>query len=197
MVARRIVAVLWVLVAAVAAVGHVWGVPLAIVGAWFGALVVLGGSGSSVQARRDERLERPRLYRVTAAVAFVVPLAGALLAVVPGHDDLVALFAAYFAIVALLQYRALVARGPRAAPLAMCVAVLLWIPFCFPLMFVGCKCGGYVPPPRHWTHDAVPVVLLATLLLDAVLCAAAVVSFAHEEALPVARLRTGSSGPAL
>src|SRR6185312_10080612 len=141
-------------------------VPLAIVGAWFGALLVLAGSGSSVLARSDERLERPRIYRAAAGLAFAVPLAGALLATVPHHDDLATLFAPYFVIVALLQYRALVSQGPRAAPLAMCVALLLWLPFCFPLM-LGCKCYRYDPPPPNWTHPAVGLLLLATLLLGA------------------------------
>ena len=189
MLARHVVAGLWLTLVAAAALGHAFGQPLVLVGAWFGALLVLGGSGSSVLARTEERLERPRLYRAVAALAFAVPLGGALLATAPHHDDIATLFAPYFAIVALLQYRALVATGPRAAPLAMCVALLLWLPFCFPLA-LGCKCYRYDPPPPHWTEVAVPLVLLATLLLAALQCAAALVSFAHEEALPEARLTT-------
>ncbi len=192
MTARRVVAALWLSLAAAAAIGHAWEIPLAVVGAWFGALLVLGASGSSVRAHADERLERPLLYRATAALAFAVPVAGALLATVPGHDGLAALFAPYFVVVALLQYRALVANGPRGAPLAMCVALLLWIPFCFPLALMGCKCCGWVPPPPHWTKTAVPLVLLATMALDAVLCAAALLSFAHHDDVPEARLTTGS-----
>ena len=190
MTARRVVAALWLSIAAAATIGHVWDVPLAIVGAWFGALLVLAGSGSSVRARGDERLERPVLYRATAAVAFAAPLAGALLATVPHHDDHATLFVPYFSIVALLQYRALVANGPRAAPLAMCVAVLLWLPFCLPLT-MGCKCYRYDPPPPHWTETAVPLALFTTLVLDAVLCAVALLSFAHrDDDLPEARITT-------
>ena len=190
MTARRVVAAVWLLLAAAAALGHVCNMPLAVAAAWFGALLALGGTGSSVKLRPDERLERPALYRATAALAFVVPVAGALLATVPGHDGIAELFAPYFVIVAILQYRALVANGPAAAPLAMCVAVLLWLPFCFPLMFMGCKCCGWVRPPPNWTFEAVPVALLTTMLVDAVLCAVALLSFAHHEAVPEARLTT-------
>ncbi len=190
MTARRVVAALWLSLAAAAAIGHAWDVPLAVVAAWFGALLVLGASGSSVQARGEERLERPRLYRAVSALAFAVPAGGALLATVPGHDGLAALFAPYFAVVALLQYRALVASSPRGAPLAMCVALLLWLPFCFPLAFMGCKCCGWMPPPPHWTKTAVPLALFATMALDAVLCAAALLSFAHRDDVPEARLTT-------
>ena len=100
------------------------------------------------------------------------------------------------AIVALLQYRSLVAHGPRAAPLAMCVALLLWLPFCFPLA-LGCKCYRYDPPPPHWTEIAVPLVLLATLLVAALQCAVALLAFAHRDGVPEARLTTGSSSLAL
>lgn len=187
MTARRVVAALWLSLAATAAIGHAFHVPLAVAGAWFTTLLVLGATGSSVKVRAEERLERPRLYRATAAVAFVVPISGALLATVPGHDGLAELFAPYFVIVAMLQYRALVADGPSAAPLATCVAVLLWLPFCLPLM-LGCKCCGYVPPPPHWTELAVPAALFTTMVVDAVLCAVALVSFAHSDDLAEARL---------
>lgn len=190
MTARRVVATLWLSLVAATLAGYELREPLVLVGAWFGALLVLGASGSSVKARGEERLERPRLYRAVAAIAFVVPVAGALLATVPHHDDVATLFVPYFSIVALLQYRALVANGPRAAPLAMCVAVLLWLPFCLPLT-MGCKCYRYDPPPPHWTETAVPLALFTTLVLDAVLCAVALLSFAHrDDDLPEARITT-------
>jgi hypothetical protein len=190
MTARRVVAGMWLSLVAATLVGYELREPLVLVGTWFGALLVLGASGSSVKARGDERLERPALYRAVAAIAFVVPVAGALLATVPGHDDIATLFAPYFAIVALLQYRALVATGPRPAPLAMCVAVLLWLPFCFPLM-LGCKCYRYDAPPPSWTETAVPLALFTTLVLDGILCAVALLSFAHrDDELPEARITT-------
>jgi len=190
MTARRVVAGMWLSLVAATLAGWELREPLVIVGAWFGALLVLAGSGSSVKARREERLERPRLYQAVAAIAFVVPVAGALLATVPHHDDLATLFAPYFAIVALLQYRALVATGPRPAPLAMCVAILLWLPFCFPLL-LGCKCYRYDPPPPGWTEAAVPLALFTTLVLDGILCAVALLSFAHrDDDLPEARITT-------
>jgi len=191
MTARRVLAAMWLVLVATAAIGDAIGEWRVLVFAWFAALALLGGSGSSIKAERDERLERPRLYSAIAAVGFAIPLAGALLTWVPHHSDLCTLLAPYFVLSAWLTYRALVARGPRPALLAMCTSLLVWPPF---MVFVamGCKCGHEHMPPPHWTEGAAWLALLATQLWNAVTVAASLVSFARrKEFAPEARLRAG------
>src|SRR5881628_3035910 len=137
MTARRVLAVAWIVLVAVAAAGHVAGSGVALAGAWFGALLLLAGSGSTVKAQHDERLELPRLYRGVAAVGFAIPLGAALLTWVPHHSEWSTVLSLYFFIIAWLAYRALVARGPRAAPVALAVSLLTWLPFTV-LLCMGC-----------------------------------------------------------
>jgi hypothetical protein len=188
MTARRWLAAVWIVLAATAAVGHVADVPLAIVGAWFGALLMLGGTGSTAKAQADERLERPRTYRTVAAIGFAIPLGAALLTWVPHHADWTTILSPYFVLVAWLAYRAVVARGPRPAMLAMTVSLFAWLPFMV-LMCIGCKCARYDPPPPHWTETVSWLALLATQLMNGLTVAAALISFARRtEEVPEARL---------
>lgn len=188
MTARRWLAAVWIVLVLIALIGHLADLPLAIVGAWFGALMMLGATGSTVRAQRDERLERPRAYRIVAAVAFVIPLGAALLTWVPHHSDWSTALSPYFALVAWLAYRALVARGPRPAMVAMTVSLLAWLPFMV-LLGLGCKCGHHVEPPIHWTETVSWLALLATQLMNGLAVAASLVSFVpRTDEVPEARL---------
>jgi hypothetical protein len=188
MKARRVCAGIWLSLVAVALLGDLGDQPIVIVFAWFGGLLMLGGTGSTIRAEATERLERPRLYRAVAAVAFVIPMATALLVELPTHSAWTTILAPYFAIVAWLQYRALVARGPRPALVAMCVSLLLWLPEML-FLGMGCKCGHYIAPPVHWTEPVTWAALIVSQLVNAVLAATALVSFARRtEELPEARL---------
>lgn len=188
MTARSWLAAMWFVLVATAAIGHLADVPLAIVGAWFGALLMLGGTGSTAKAQPEERLERPRAYRAVAAIAFAIPLGAALLTWVPHHADWSTLLAPYFVLVAWLAYRALVARGPRPAMLAMTVSMTAWLPFMI-FLGMGCKCHRFDPPPPHWTEDVSWLALLATQLMNGLTVAASLVSFARRtEDVPEARL---------
>jgi hypothetical protein len=189
MTARRWLAAAWVLVVATAAIAHVADLPRALVGAWFGALILAGGSGSTVKAERLERLELPRLYRGVAAIAFAIPLGAALLTWVPHHSEWSTVLSPYFVLVAWLAYRALVARGPRPAMLALTISMLAWLPLMI-FLGMGCRCGHYVAPPVHWTETMSWLALLGTQLMNGLTVATSLVSFVRRtDEMPEARLQ--------
>lgn len=182
---RRALAIVWFLLVAGAFASWL-AEPLLLAALWFVALVLLGVTSRISRPRGDERLELPAAYRAVAAVAFAVPLAGALLSQLPHASDVSALFAPYFALMAWLGYRAMVARGPYRALLATTVGVLVWLPFTVLLGF-GCKCGPYRPP--HWTELATLRLLLAVQLVNGFTSAVALLAFQpRNEWLPEARL---------
>jgi hypothetical protein len=107
---------------------------------------------------------------------------------VPHHADWSTLLAPYFVLVAWLAYRALVARGPRPAMLAMTVSMTAWLPFMI-FLGMGCKCMHYTPPPPHWTETMSWLALLATQLMNALTVAASLVAFVRRtEDVPEARV---------
>lgn len=173
MTAGRSLAAVWVLLVATAAIGHVADAPLAIVGAWFGALLVLAGSGSTVKAQHDERLERPRVsdrrgHRVRGPAR-------------SGAAD--------------------VGAAPRSLEhRALTVSLLAWLPFT--VLGMGCKCGHYVEPPIHWTETVSWLALLATQLMNGLTVATSLVAFARRtDEVPEARIqgpwRITPSSPAM
>ena len=127
-----------------------------------------------------------------AAVAFAIPLGGALLSWVPLHADWSTALSPYFLLVAWLAYRALVARSPRPALLALAVSLLAWLPFVL-FLCMGCKCRYYEPPPPHWTEGVSWLALLATQLMNGVTVAASLLAFARRpEDVPEARVHQGA-----
>ena len=195
--ARRWLAAVWIALVATAAVGHVADVPLAIVGAWFGALVMLGGTGSTAKAQADERLERPRTYRAVAAIGFAVPLGAALLTWVPHHAD----WATMLSPTSCSSRGSRIERSSPAAELAMLamtISLFAWLPFMV-LMCIGCKCARYDPPPPHWTETVSWLALLATQLMNGLTVAAALdlVRRRTEEAARGAPARAAHHGAGL
>ena len=163
--------------------------PLGVVGAWFAALPLNVITGRAARPTGDERLDLPLAYRAAALAAVVVPLAGALLATVPGASFTSQVCVPYFALIAFFGYRALVARGPRRALAVATAASLAIVPCLFvaALGSMGCKCGPYRPP--HWTEHASLLALLASLLVSMALAGVAVAAFRPRDlALPEARI---------
>jgi hypothetical protein len=153
---------------------------------WFSALLLLAASSALARPRTEERLHLPIAYRTVAAVAFALPLAGALLTQVPHASGVCMLFAPYFLLMAWLGYRTLVARGAHRALLMTTIGLLVWLPFCVPMAF-GCKCGPARAP--HWTEIATVRILLATQLVNGLLSAVALLAFQpRTEWLPEARV---------
>lgn len=190
MEARRACAFAWTLVVALAVFAWIGAVPLAVVAAWLFALPVIFCTSRATRGAHDERLDLPLAYRTAAGAALAVPLAGALLAVVPGHSDISSLFAVYFMAVAFFAYRAVVATGPRRALAAMTTAQLLGVPFLFlaALASMGCKCGPYRREPP-WTDRWTLVAFLVTQLVAAIAAGVAPIAFhPRDEDMPEARL---------
>jgi hypothetical protein len=186
---RRVLATAWLVVVALAVTAGLVGQPLALFGLWFAALMLLAMSSAIARPQREERLELPLAYRTTAAIAFALPLAGALLTQVPHASGVTYLFAPFFVLMAWLGYRTLVARSAYRALLTTTFGLLVWLPFCVFLGF-GCKCGH--PPPPHWTELATLRILLAIQLVNGFASAVALLAFApRPDWLPEARVRAG------
>jgi hypothetical protein len=183
---RHVLAIAWGVLVLAALTSWLARQPLALFGLWFATLMLLTLSSALARPQTDERLELPVAYRAAAAVAFALPLAGALLSQVPHASGVSSLFAPYFALMAWLGYRTLVARGSHRALFATTVGILVWLPFCV-FLGVGCKCGP--PKPPHWTELATLRILLATQLVNALTSAVALLAFQpHAEGLPEARV---------
>lgn len=185
---RRVLATLWLVMVATALIGGLAHEPVAVACAWLVGIVVLPFTGALAAARAEERLELPVAYRAVAAIAFAVPLAGALLVEAPDPSGESYLFAPYFVIMALLGYRVLVARGPRRVLRTTVVSLLAWPPLGV-FLFMGCRLQGFVPPPPHWTAIATERLLLLTQVVNGALCAVALLAFApRHELVPEARV---------
>jgi hypothetical protein len=185
---RRALAIAWMSLVATAIVGHLAHEPIAVLFAWFTALMLTPFTTALGDTRADERLELPVSYRAVAAVALALPLAGVLLLEVPDASAESYLFAPYFAVMAIVGYRVLVARGPRRALRATVLSLLVWPPFAM-FLFMGCRCGHVVPPPPHWTELASEGLLYLTQVVDGALCAVALLAFApRHELVPEARI---------
>ena len=185
--ARRIVCMsLWAitLVMAIAGIALEHGMLLLL--SWGGAVTMLLVTVAVAKPRRDEQLVRPLLYRTTTGAFLGVALAGGLLALVPDASEQSRVFGAFFAVAAILAYRAVIARGPKAAMVAVAICVFTWIPFVAVTM-VGCRCRKFIPPP-HWTEEG--SVLAMQVLVHALPVLAAIALFCfvpRDSELPEAR----------
>lgn len=183
---RRFCAALWLCVFGAAAAGAVIGDGRASLAAF--GLAVLASLLTVVMAKpgHDERLMVPVGYRVATGAVLGAALAGAALALLPGACEASKVTGVFFGLAAVLAYRAVVARGPRAAVVAVIVAMWSWIPFAF-VAFCGCR-GGYRGAAR-WSEIASSVTLHAFLLLLPIAAAAALLAFApRRDELPDARV---------
>jgi hypothetical protein len=188
MEARRACAFVWSILVALALISWVGAAPLGVFAVWVLALGAIFFTSRATRNAIDERLDRPLAYRTAAAVALAVPLAGALLVVVPGHSYITSLFAVYFVFIAVLAYRALVATGPRAALATLTAAQLLAVPFVFLGAIASMGCKLHHPPPP-WTDRWTLVACLVTQLFAMIAAGVAPICFhPRDEHLPEARL---------
>jgi hypothetical protein len=169
---RRVCAVLWLGVLATALGGFVS--PMLYITAFLGAFMMMVMTVMTSRIRRDEQLRHPLAYRLAAGTLLVVTLVGVAIGLWPGARDTSQLLAVLFGIVALLAYRAFVARGPSHAMFVVAVTMFLWIPFAF-LSLLGCHRPGYVTP---WSTTASLQVLQIMVLMLPVLAVAALLAFA-------------------
>ena len=165
------------------------GAPQALLALWFVSLPVIFCSSRVTRGATDERLDLRLAYHVAAAAALAIPLVGALFAAVPGHSAVTTIFAGYFGLVALVGYRAVVARGPRRALAVVTITHLMAVPFLFvaAIASMGCKCGRWREPP--WTDRATLLACLLAMLFAMILAAVALIAFhPRDEGMPEARL---------
>ena len=164
---RTVCAALWLVVLLAAVLGLGGGDGALILLAWLAALVLTVATVGLARLSRDEVLFHPHAYRVMAGLLFGLALAGAALALVPDATDTSQLFGVWFGVMAICTYRAVLARGPRAAMMAVAIGVCSWLPFAF-VTLVGCKCRRFAYVV-HWselaTHEVVKLLLLALPVL--------------------------------
>lgn len=172
---RRFCAVLWGFVFAFGGVATAFsdpmGVTLSILAAFVATLLTLGMGKPTI----NERLDRPHLYRAVTGTFLAVALFGVVLGVLPHANDTTKTLAMYFGLVALLAYRALVATGPRAALVAVTLAMITLAPVAL-VSFVTFGCRYDAPRPT-WTAAASVYTLEAVLLLLPALAIAALLAF--------------------
>jgi len=184
---RTSLAVLWASATCCGAIGRAFDVPLWELAAWFAAVALLVATVVVARFAREETLVRPLVYRAAAVAWLAVALAGFAIGFAPGATDISEVYILYFAIMMILAYRAVVARGPRPAMLAVTVSLFAWLPLgALTLM------GGH---PRH--PRPTPVMTVATntalagvLLLAGLVATAALVSFRSADGLPTATARS-------
>jgi hypothetical protein len=172
---RGFCAALWGFVLAFGGVATMFsdtmGVTLSVLAAFIATLLTLGMGKPTI----NERLDRPRLYRAVTGAFLAIALFGVVLAAVPGANDTTKVLAVYFGLVALLAYRAVVSSGPRAAVVAVTLAMITLAPIGFvSLLTCGCR-RDYQPPP--WTEAASLYTLEVMLLMLPVLAIAALLAF--------------------
>lgn len=164
--------------------------PLGVACGWLFSLPMLLVTGRSLKRADSETLMWPLAYRAAAGALLALAIAGALLATVPEASGISSLFAAYFLVIALLAYRAFVARRPITAVSVAAATQLLALPFGFlaALASMGCKCGHYYRP-SPWTDRATMLAWLGSELLALSLMAIAPVAFRpRDERVPEARI---------
>lgn len=153
--------------------------------AFFGALVLMAVTVWAARVTREEVCTMPFAYRGVMATLFAVALGGVIIGVLPDTRDTSQLLAILFGVVALLAYRGLVSRGPRAAIVAVAIILVLWLPFGFLALF-GSHHPHKVPP---WTTVASLRCLAMILVLLPATAAVTLFSFRpRSDVLPAARL---------
>lgn len=187
---RRGCSIAWAVLIVVAVLSGVLDQPGIDVIVWFLGLPLLLLTARALRNATDERLHRPVLYYVTVGALLALSVGGALLATVPGASDISTLCAFYFAPLAWLAYRALVARDPGRA-FAVAALVQVFAPLFLVVAAIasmGCKCGAHHAPP--WTDGATLLACLGTLPVTMALAGVALVAFRpRDSALPEARAR--------
>jgi hypothetical protein len=182
---RRVVAIAWGLAVALGLASWLASPVLGLTVLWFASLLLLAVSLPLAPMYIDERLELPLAYHTVAAVAFLVPLAGTLLAALPHSSSDMQQFVPFFMLLAWLGYRSLVARNAHQALLLTVSCLLLWVPF--GLLF-GYEHGSWQPP--DWTELVSFRVLFAAQFVTAVASGTALLAFRpRTEGLPEARVR--------
>lgn len=169
---RRLGAAFWMVVFAAALGSVVLEAPRLGLFAFAAAVVVSLATVVMSKLSREERVVQPVTYRIVAGVTLVTALAGGTIALMPRASEPSQMLGVFFALTAFLAYRALVARGPRCAMLAVVTAMWLWIPF-----FAVTVIGRYQRAPHHWSELASTDVLRVLLLLLPVLAIAALLGF--------------------
>ena len=131
------------------------------------------------------RLELPVAYHTVAAVALVVPLAGALLATLPHSSRDTHVFVGFFVLMVWLGYRSLVAHNAHQALLMTFCGLLLWAPFA--LVFGFDERNSW--EPARLTELVSFRVLFATQFVNAFASGIALFAFRpRTEGLPEARV---------
>ncbi len=185
---RRFCAWVWIALGALGVQSRFGDAPELIIYAWFGALAMTLITVASCRLADEQRLVRPRLYRAASIALLAVALEGVAFGFVPDASELSHLMAVYFGLIAVLAYRAVVARGPGASLLATTLGLVCWLPIGM-ITMMGCKCGAARFRVPHWTEAATWTGLQVTLLLLVLATAAALVAFApRKDCVPDARL---------
>jgi hypothetical protein len=187
-VSRLFCAALWMFVFVLALASILLDAPRAGLGAFGFAVVVSFVTIAMSKLSREQQLVHPVAYRIATIGVLAVALAGVVFALVPGASKMSHLFGVFFGLVAILAYRAVVARGPTRAMVAVVVAMWTWLPFMF-LTLIGCRYryAKFEPAP-HWTEVSSSMTLRVLLLMLPVLATAALLSFARRDAIPDARV---------
>jgi hypothetical protein len=180
---RRVVAIAWGLAVALGLTSWLAGQLLGLTVLWLTAAVLLAVSWPLAPLYVDQRLELPLAYRTVAAVAFVVPLAGALLGALPHSSTDTREFAPCFMLLVWLGYRSLVARNAHQALLMTGCGLLLCLLFA---VLFGSDRGSWQPP--RWTELPSFRVLFASQFVNACASGTALLAFQpRTEGLPEAR----------
>lgn len=183
---RRFCAVLWGFVLAFAIAAMVYEDPMALTLTAICGFVTLLLTLGMGKAAIDERLARPRQYRLVTGAFLALAVFGGVLGMLPDASDDARVLAVYFGIVALYAYRGLVARGPRPALGAVSIAAIASLPFMFLIAVTGgCGRGPAVVP---WTQVASRVTLEILMLMVPVLAAVTLIAFSpRHDFVPEAR----------
>src|SRR5687767_2471388 len=187
MTPRQVCAVLWLLLAICALIGGAAEEGQMVLVAWVGAIVMLLVTVILVRPKTEERLARPLPYRVVSGLLLALALTGGVLALVPDASEASQAYGVFFALIAVVVYRAVIARGASTAMRTLALAMFLFLPFVV-VANIGCKCGRY-SEPEHWSAGASSLVLQVFLFALPVLVACALLAFApRTDELPEARV---------
>jgi hypothetical protein len=181
---RHLFAMLWLAVFSLGAMSAVLDAPefagLSLLGFVFVALLTL----SLGKLEAEESLAWPLAYRVIVGAWFGLALCGALLGLVPGSSEASRFFGVYFGVVAVLAYRAILARGPRHAVNAAVISVLLW----FPMLVFLMRGERGMEGATHWSEPTTLVMLQVFMLVLPIIGATTVVAFKPRQiTIPAAR----------
>ncbi len=184
---RLLCAWFWVVVLVAAAIAFVAQQPTTALFAFTTAVVVSLLTVVMSKLSREEQLVQPVAYRIAVGALLFIAVAGGVIALLPGVSDASLVYGAFFALVAVLAYRALVAPGPSRAIATVVIAMWTWIPFAA-VTLIGCR--RYDPhEPPHWSELASMTLLRLALLLLPVVAVAGLLAFVpRRDEVPVMRV---------